>query len=48
MDSVGVGVIVALWKRIKAQGGSVVVARARDQPLLVLQILKLDAVLCAS
>ena len=48
MDSVGVGVIVSLWKRIKAQGGSVVVVGAREQPLLVLRILKLDGVLCAS
>jgi anti-sigma B factor antagonist len=42
MDSVGVGVIVSLWKRIKAQGGSVVVVHAHDQPLTVLRVLKLE------
>lgn len=44
MDSSGVGVIVSLWRRIKAQGGSVVVEHAHDQPLAVLKILKLDTV----
>lgn len=45
MDSTGVIAIVSMWKRLKAQGGSVVVARAHDQPLAVLKLLKLDAVL---
>src|SRR5438105_3627205 len=31
MDSTGVSVLVSLWKRIKAQGGSVVVVGAHDQ-----------------
>ena len=48
LDSAGVGVIVSLWKRIKAQGGSVVVVHAHDQPLTVLKLLALDAVFCAS
>jgi anti-sigma B factor antagonist len=44
MDSSGVGVLVSLWRRIRAQGGSVVVVHAHDQPLAVLKLLKLDAV----
>lgn len=45
LDSTGVGAIVSLFKRITAQGGRVVVVRAHDQPLAVLKLLKLDAVL---
>jgi anti-sigma B factor antagonist len=45
LDSTGVGAIVSLWKRVKAQGGQVVVVRAHDQPLAVLKLLKLDTVL---
>jgi anti-sigma B factor antagonist len=44
LDSTGVGAIVSLFKRITAQGGSVVVVRAHDQPLAVLKLLKLDVV----
>lgn len=44
LDSMGVGAIVSLWKRVKAQGGKVVVVRAHAQPLLVLKLLRLDAV----
>jgi anti-sigma B factor antagonist len=44
LDSTGVGAIVSLFKRVKAQGGQVVVVRAHDQPLAVLKLLKLDAV----
>jgi anti-sigma B factor antagonist len=45
LDSSGVGAIVSLFKRVKADGGVVVVANARDQPLAVLKLLKLDRVL---
>ncbi len=45
IDSSGVGAIVSLFKRVKANGGSVVVVGAREQPLAVLKLLKLDAVL---
>ena len=45
LDSTGVGAIVSLFKRITALGGRVVVVRAHDQPLAVLKLLKLDAVL---
>lgn len=44
LDSRGVGAILSLWKRVKAQGGKVVVAHAHDQPLAVLRVLKLDGV----
>lgn len=45
IDSSGVGAIVSLFKRVKANGGSVVVVGAREQPLAVLKLLKLDTVL---
>ena len=45
LDSMGVGAIVSLWKRVKAQGGKVVVVHAQAQPLLVLKLLRLDVVL---
>jgi anti-sigma B factor antagonist len=44
IDSSGVGAIVSLFKRVKADGGQVVVVHAQDQPLAVLKLLKLDRV----
>ncbi|HJZ86457.1 MAG TPA: STAS domain-containing protein [Polyangia bacterium] len=44
IDSSGVGAIVALFKRIKAQGGLVQVAGLRDQPLAIFRLLRLDRV----
>jgi anti-sigma B factor antagonist len=44
IDSSGVGAIVSLFKRVKADGGEVVVVHAQDQPLAVLKLLKLDRV----
>jgi len=44
IDSSGVGAIVSLFKRVKANGGAVVVLGAREQPLAVLKLLKLDGV----
>lgn len=44
IDSSGVGAIVSLFKRVKADGGQVLVAGAKDQPLAVLKLLKLDKV----
>lgn len=43
MDSRGVGVILSLRKRIKAQGGTVHLVGAQGQPLTVLKLFKLDA-----
>jgi anti-sigma B factor antagonist len=44
IDSSGVGAIVSLFKRVRADGGQVVVVHAQDQPLAVLKLLKLDKV----
>jgi anti-sigma B factor antagonist len=44
IDSSGVGALVALFRRVKADGGEVVVVGAREQPLAVLKVLKLDRV----
>src|SRR5262245_38888135 len=45
IDSSGIGGIVSLYKRILAAGGKVTVTGARDQPLAILRLLKLDRVL---
>src|SRR5690242_14859637 len=45
IDSSGVGALVSLFKRLKAAGGEVLIARAHDQPLAVFKLLKLDKVL---
>ena len=44
IDSSGVGVIVSLFKRCKAFGGSVRVSGLRDQPLSIFKLLRLDRV----
>lgn len=44
IDSSGVGVIVSLHKRTRAHGGIVRVVGARDQPLAIFRLLKLDAI----
>ena len=44
IDSSGVGAIVSLFKRVKAEGGQVLVVGAKDQPLAVFKLLKLDRV----
>ena len=44
IDSSGVGAIVSLFKRVKADGGQMQVVNAKDQPLAVLKLLKLDKV----
>lgn len=44
IDSSGVGAVVSLFKRVKAEGGEVKVVGAKDQPLAVLKLLKLDRV----
>ena len=45
MDSSGVSAIVSLRKRMSAQGGQVVVVHARAQPLSILKVLRLEALL---
>jgi anti-sigma B factor antagonist len=44
IDSSGIGALVSLFKRVKADGGQVVVVGAHDQPLAVFKVLKLDRV----
>ena len=45
IDSSGVGAIVSLYKRMRAQGGHVTVRNLRDQPLAIFRLLRLDRVL---
>jgi anti-sigma B factor antagonist len=45
VDSSGVGALVSLYKRARAQGGSVVVTGLRDQPLAIFRLLRLDRVM---
>ena len=42
IDSSGVGALVSLYKRVRSQGGSVLIKGIRDQPLAIFQLLKLD------
>jgi anti-sigma B factor antagonist len=44
IDSSGVGAIVSLYKRLRAQGGEVRVQGLRDQPLAIFKLLRLDRV----
>jgi anti-sigma B factor antagonist len=44
IDSSGVGALVALFKRIRANGGNVSVIGLRDQPLAIFRLLRLDRV----
>lgn len=44
IDSSGVGVIVSLFKRCKAFGGTVRVSGLKDQPLSIFRLLRLDRV----
>jgi anti-sigma B factor antagonist len=44
IDSSGVAALVALYKRIRAQGGVVQVTKARDQPLAIFKLLRMDKV----
>jgi anti-sigma B factor antagonist len=45
VDSSGVGALVSLYKRVRAQGGDVVVIGLRDQPLAIFRLLRLDRVM---
>jgi anti-anti-sigma factor len=44
IDSSGVGVVVSLYKRCKAFGGTVRVTGLKDQPLSIFRLLRLDQV----
>lgn len=45
IDSSGVGVIVSLYKRIRANGGQVRIEGLRDQPKAIFRLLRLDRIL---
>jgi anti-sigma B factor antagonist len=42
IDSSGIGALLSLCKRVRAEGGDVIVTGARDQPLMVIKVLKLE------
>ncbi|MSP62760.1 MAG: anti-sigma factor antagonist [Myxococcales bacterium] len=44
IDSSGVGAIISLYKRVRANGGEVAVTGLRDQPLAIFKLLRLDRV----
>ena len=44
IDSSGVAAIVALYKRCKSVGGKLQVTGARDQPLAIFKLLRMDKV----
>ncbi len=44
IDSSGVGVIVSLFKRVRAKGGQVRIQGLRDQPRAIFRLLRLDRV----
>lgn len=44
IDSSGVAAIVGLYKRVRAAGGEVIVTGARDQPLAIFKLLRMDKV----
>ena len=42
IDSSGVGAVVSLYKRSRAQGGQVFFTGLQDQPLAIFRLLRLD------
>lgn len=44
IDSTGVGLIVGLYKRCRAYGGTVQVSGLKDQPLAIFRLLRLDRI----
>ncbi|HSD87488.1 MAG TPA: STAS domain-containing protein [Kofleriaceae bacterium] len=44
IDSSGVAALVKLYKGVRATGGAVTVAGARDQPLAIFKLLRMDKV----
>ena len=45
IDSSGIGAVVSLYKRVRAQGGRVYVKGLHGQPLAIFRLLRLDRVL---
>lgn len=44
IDSSGVAVLVSLYKRVRADGGDVKIVGAKDQPLAIFKLLRMDRV----
>jgi anti-sigma B factor antagonist len=44
IDSSGVAALVALYKRLRGVGGQMTVVGARDQPLAIFKLLRMDKV----
>lgn len=44
IDSSGVAALVKLYKGIRSGGGAIVIAGARDQPLAIFRLLRMDRV----
>lgn len=44
IDSSGVAALVKLYKAVRAVGGSVAIVGARDQPLAIFKLLRMDKV----
>ncbi len=47
IDSSGVGAVVSLYKRVRADGGEVTVEGLRDQPLAIFKLLRLERIMSA-
>jgi anti-sigma B factor antagonist len=45
IDSSGVGALVSIYKRVRANGGEVVITGVRDQPLEIFKLLRLQRLL---
>jgi anti-sigma B factor antagonist len=48
IDSTGVGVLVAFWKRLRALDTSLAFFGVRDQPLAIFKLLQLDRLIAVS
>lgn len=44
IDSSGVAALVKLYKNVRGVGGSIVISGARDQPLAIFKLLRMDKV----
>jgi anti-sigma B factor antagonist len=47
IDSSGVGLLISLFRRLKAQGGRMALRGAQEQPLFILRLMRLDHILMA-
>ena len=45
VDSSGIGALVSLYKRVRGQGGVVIIKGVRDQPLAIFRLLRLDKIM---